>query len=166
MQNTHAESPKTNSLVNSKLKSEACKSWQEERNLDSLMKYLVWYVHADAHVNTCKYENGQRLEGKPFEFRESGPRFYINFMGTAIVAVPTVMGILWAFFCLFSYTVRDSQVCINRRNPHPFLAIKNGEDMKKTFNPFLGKAIPFSVLNQDYKMLFYNEFSKAHKRSL
>ncbi|EFC48409.1 predicted protein [Naegleria gruberi] len=112
------------------------------------------------------YENGQHLEGKPLEFRDGRFRYYIGFLGTAIVAVPTAFGILWAFFCLFSYTTRDSQVVVNRRNPHPFLQIKNGLDMNKTFNPILGRAVPFSVLNQDYAMMFYNELNKAKKREL
>ena len=113
-----------------------------------------------------QYNEGQRLEGKPFEFRDFRFRFYVNFLGTAIVSVPTIAGLLWAFFCLFSYTTKDTQVVISRKNPHPFLKIKNGIDMNKTFNPFLGMAVPFSVLNGDSKMLFYNELKKAHIREL
>jgi len=87
-------------------------------------------------------------------------------MGVVIITIPATMAFLLSLVFLIWYTLADSQVTRSRSNPHPFLQIKNGQDMMKTMNPFLKGSIPFGILNYDYKMLFYNELNKAKTSSL
>ena len=106
------------------------------------------------------------MDLKPFEFKEEEPFFLYNYMGVVIITIPATMALLLSFVFLIWYTLEDSQVQRSRSNPHPFLQIKNGEDMTKTFIPFLRGTIPYGILNADYKMLFWNELNRAKSHTL
>ncbi|EFC49878.1 predicted protein, partial [Naegleria gruberi] len=114
------------------------------------------------------YENNNsyKLDLKPFEFREGEPFFLYNYLGVVIITVPATLALLLSFAFLIWYTLEDSQVTRTRSNPHPFLEIKNGLDMTKTYVPFLTGSIKYGILNADYKMLFWNELNRAKNRDL
>jgi hypothetical protein len=100
---------------------------------------------------------------RPFEWREGQYLHYISEIGIMILCVPAIIVICLCFSMLAWYTFYDPQSSVLRDNPHPFLAVQNGQDLHNIRNPILMQLYPFGA-HQDKKIHFYYEIEDAIER--
>ncbi|KAL9653230.1 hypothetical protein ABK040_010938 [Willaertia magna] len=120
----------------------------------------------DDLIGTYKF-GPYHMDLKPWEFRDGQPLYYFSFVGISIISFSIGFAIFCAFWFGFWYLYSSPVITVWRKNPHPFLAIRNGYDMNKLNEPLFQWTVKYTIFNrQDNKMMFFRELERARNHTL